>query len=442
MQDQHTAVDPRAVGALPDASPEVADLWDRATACAAGDLPAMGLHAGDRPCADVEVLAGVFAAVEYEVARRMHAATTSGALPLIGPGAVLTARDWSAPHARRLARTGALAAEHPTIGAAWAAGTITSEHVDAVARHTAPLTPQELAAVIHELTTHWGHWSPAAITRFVTAAARMLHPPTDPEPGQADAHTTRNLSFSQYGDSVLLSAALPRLEGETVIAAIDAWAEKLRTTADHTPTGARRADALVELVNTAASTGVLPTRGGLPVALTVTLEHTPAGDPIWTTNHGHHLTPAEQRFTACDPTITPVLVGRPEDPDCPQARRGTRATARPATGDHDRCPTTPTPAVRIAALAELLLRWAAVPPGRRTEQSHRDNRPTPRPSSPRRRLHHPRLPDTSRNLPNPPPHRMGRRRPFRPAQPRAPVLEPPSPGRPGHVVHRAGSSRY
>ena len=149
--DRRQVVDPRAVGSAGSASPEVADLWARATGVACGDLPGMGLLAGERPNADVEVLAGAFAAVEYELARRMHAATMAGSLPLVGPGAVLGARRWAVPHARRLARAGALAAAHPTLAAAWAAGIITSDHVDAIARNIGPLEPEELAAAIGEL---------------------------------------------------------------------------------------------------------------------------------------------------------------------------------------------------------------------------------------------------------------------------------------------------
>ncbi len=151
----------------------------------------MGLLAGDRPSADVEVLAGAFAVVEYELARRMHAATTAGSLPLVGPGAVLAARGWASPQARRLARTGALAAEHPTLAGAWAAGIITSEHVDAVARNIGPLTEDELAAVIAELGTRWGQWSPPMITRFVLSAIRLLHPPTDDRPGRRRGRRAR-----------------------------------------------------------------------------------------------------------------------------------------------------------------------------------------------------------------------------------------------------------
>ena len=132
------------------------DLWARATGVAGRDLPGMGLLAGERPTADVDVLAGAFAVVEYELARRMHAASTAGSLPLVGPGAVLGARGWAGPHARRLARAGALAAEHPTVAAAWAAGIITSDHVDAIARNVGPLEPDELAAVIERARPRCG----------------------------------------------------------------------------------------------------------------------------------------------------------------------------------------------------------------------------------------------------------------------------------------------
>jgi hypothetical protein len=365
IHDQRAVVDPRALGALPQASADVVAVWDRATACTAGELPGMGLHAGDRPTADVDVLAGAFAAVEYELARRMHAATTAGSLPLVGPGAVLAARGWASPQARRLARTGALAAVHPSVAAAWAAGIITSEHVDAVARNIGPLTDEQLAAVIAELGTRWGQWSPPMITRLMLSAIRLLHPPAPERPvgDEADAHTTRDLSFALLGDTVILSGTLPHLEGEAVIAAIDALAERLRSTADHVPAGARRADALVELVNAAATAGALPTRGGLPVSLTVTLEHTSLGDPVWTTSRGHLLTPSEQRFTACDPTLTPITVTTPgwrtpEEPadlgaHCPDTLEGLFDTNTP--------PTPPTPAARIAALAALLFDGPRIP---------------------------------------------------------------------------------
>jgi hypothetical protein len=230
------------------------------------------------------------------------------------------------------------------------------------------------------------------ITRFVLSAVRLLHPPADTGPArdEADAYSCRDLSFALLGDTVILAGTLPRLEGEAVIAAIDALAERLRSTADHVPAGARRADALVELVNAAATAGALPTRGGLPVALTVTLEHTRHGDPVWTTSRGHTLTPCEQRFTACDPTLTPITITTPgprtpEEPSgpgarCPDTLQGPYDAAGPArsgappedstapwAGTAEMSPTgptpttAPTPAARIAALAALLFDGPRIP---------------------------------------------------------------------------------
>ena len=78
-----------------------------------------------------------------------------------------------------------------------------------------------------------------------------------------------------------------------MIAAVEAFAERLRSEADHVPASARRADGLVALVNTAHATGSIPTRGGLPVSVSVTLESTALGDRVWTTSRGHTLTAAE-----------------------------------------------------------------------------------------------------------------------------------------------------
>ena len=112
-----------------------------------------------------------------------------------------------------------------------------------------------------------------------------------------------------------MSGNLPRLEGEAVIAAVEAFAERLRCEADHVPASARRADGLVALANAAHASGSIPSRGGLPVSVSVTLESTVLGDQIWTTSRGHTLTGAEQRFTSCDAMITPIVVDKGRCPD-------------------------------------------------------------------------------------------------------------------------------
>ena len=44
------------------------------------------------------------------------------------------------------------------------------------------------------------------------------------------------------------------------------------------------------------------------MSVSVTLDTTVLGDPIWTTSRGHTLTHAEARFTACDAQVTPILI--------------------------------------------------------------------------------------------------------------------------------------
>ena len=263
------------------ASPEVGQLWSQLSGVAGGALPGMGLGAGERPAADVEVLCSAVASVEFELARRMVAAAASGSLPLVGDGAMLLARGWSAGWARRLATAGAFAEAHPTLGQVWATGVVTSEHVHALARHADRLTADQMAAVIEELGPWWGQMSPLAVAHFVARVIRVLTPPSDPEAGEADAHESRSLSFALTSDSVILSGVLPRLEGEAVIAAVEAFAERLRSEADHVPASARRADGLVALVNAAHASGSIPSRGGLPVSVSVTLDiHRPGGSGV------------------------------------------------------------------------------------------------------------------------------------------------------------------
>lgn len=345
-------MDARAIGLLDDASREAARVWRDVRAAVEAGTPQMGLAEGDRPLADVEVLAGALASCEYLVATRMEAAAAAGCLPFGERGGLLAARGWSVAVSRRLSRCAALAGRFASLAAAWSAGIITSEHIDPLARVADRFSEEELAAVVEGLEAHWGAWSPSSVARFVAAAERMLHPPSDPSPDEADAHEGRSLAFSVLGDSVLLSGELPRVEGELVMAAIDALADRLRSTADHVPAGARRADALVQLVNDAHAAGALPTRGGLPVALTVTLDSTALGDPIWQTSRGHLLTPAEARWAACDAAVTPVLTSTEACGEAPVPGLG--LDAQPTTGRPPAAGVPPTAAERISALAAAL----------------------------------------------------------------------------------------
>ncbi len=241
------------------------------------------------------------------------------------------------------------------MAAAWAAGIITSDHVDAIARTSGPLEPDELAAVIEELAVLWGQLSPQAVATFVARVIRLLHPPPDPHPDEAGAYESRSVSFAVTSDAVILSGVLPRLEGEAVIAAVEAFAERLRCEADHVPASARRADGLVALVNAAHATGSIPTRGGLPVSVSVTLDTTILGDQVWTTSRGHTLTQAEARFTACDALVTPIVVDSENCPDDGADLLAAAGSSGLASSDPAGSDEPVSASARIAALAATLL---------------------------------------------------------------------------------------
>ena len=189
----------------------------------------------------------------------------------------------------------------------------------------------------------------------------------------------------------------PAWKGEAVIAAIDAFAERLRS--DRRPRPRRRAPrrrpgrAGQRRRTRPAS---LPDPRWAARGVDGHPGHTRLGDPVWTTSRGHTLTPSEQRFTACDPTVTPIAIDTGTCPDT-IADLGTCA-ADPAaglargSGDATAPVGSPTPGRgRIAALAAHPVRRTPDPAGRRTHRPDRHPRPAQGTGRPRRRMHHPRL---------------------------------------------------
>jgi hypothetical protein len=329
-------IDGRAAAMAPLADARVAGAWREVGELAVSEAPEMGLLAGERPAADVELLTSLAASAEYELARRMVLAEAAGGLPLPGPGAMLRARGWSPGSARRLMAAGQVAVRFPAVAEQWAAGVITAEHAAAIERHRGRLSDAQLEVALRGFEGRWGGLAPRAVGEVIAAVAAALYPPGDPSPDELAAYEARHLSFALTGDTVLLTGTLPRLEGEALLAVIDAFAESVRESADHVPAAARRADGLMAMAQVAAARGAVPMRGGLPVALTVTLSRTDQADVVARTSRGHRLTRAELRFACCDPTVTPVLIA----PNPGAAEDG--------TADHG--------TARILAIAEALLR--------------------------------------------------------------------------------------
>lgn len=285
---------------LPDVSNAVAGLAAAVRALTEEGVLPVGLDAGERPIADVRALIQALAQVEAILAMRMAAAEAGGSLPFLSAGGMASQSYWSRTRARSLSRAGHLANDRPDIEAAWLAGRITAEHVDAAAKGTTGLVTDRRDAVLDGLTALWGRVTPATVATYCARARAIVDPgPDDPDLRARKAHEARFLSFSVLDDTVHITGALPRLEGESLMNTIRGTSEKLRVAGDGLTAAQRRADALMHL----ASIGAVEGRAGTSAAVSITL----TADLDAVTGGGFRLTDADTRFALCDPALTPVV---------------------------------------------------------------------------------------------------------------------------------------
>ncbi len=364
----------------PDASPAVGELVDAVRNLIIEGVLPVGLDAGDRPVHDVAALLRAMAQLESVLAMRMAVAESSGSLPFLSAGGMASQAYWSRGRARALSRAGHLANRRPDIAEAWADGAITAEHVDTAARGVTGLADDRAGAVLDGLGRLWGQVTPATVATYCARARAIVAPPgEDPDERAQKAYESRFLSFSVLDDTIHITGALARLDGELLMNAIHANAQRMRVAGDGPTAAQRRADALVQLAagaptggggggrgggggggggrggggargggggaasparGNASPTGSLEVGGnaaegsvsssplglvaGTPISMTLT-----AGlDAV--TGSGYHLTPAETKFALCDPTVMAVLVEASSDPPTsvdPRSQRLARLTA-------------------------------------------------------------------------------------------------------------------
>ena len=236
-----------------------------------GDL-ATGAGLADR----VTVLARIAVIIDAEVGRSVVAADSCDVLPHAPVTQLQRHAGWSGPAASAVVAAARFAHRHPTVADLWRSGQVNTDAVAAIARGlrgvTATVEERFVAAVVAQLPK----LSVKGIKVLITQTLDHLHP----HDRDAQDHTDwdrRCLTSTRHGGMTMISADLPGLEGQAVLAALDALADSLRVDGDRATKGQRRADALITLVNRAASHGDLPaTRSGLPVATTVTIGITEA----------------------------------------------------------------------------------------------------------------------------------------------------------------------
>jgi hypothetical protein len=229
--------------------------------------------------------------------------------------------------AARLRRLGAFAKEHAAVAAAWAAGQVGEDHVAALRDGASKLHPRLRSDLVAQVLPHLPHVDARGARALVAYTADLLDP-TDQDQQEQSDHAARHLVWTTTpGGGMAFEGYLPTAEAAAFTAAISALAEALRVAGDGLSPGQRAADALVALVGRAAQDG-LPTGGGLPAALTLTVSLTEAArvarrDPAAFGTH-HRARPrsgamagnqpagdATVRFGLCCAAVTPVLAEEP-----------------------------------------------------------------------------------------------------------------------------------
>jgi hypothetical protein len=302
-------------------------LNDLAAACAA--IPALpspaGLGAADVLREQVSVLSRTVAGLQRELSLRMAALQEQDQAADVRGDAVRA--GMAGAQSARLRRLGTFAREHPAVERAWAAATVGEDHVAALRDGVAGLPPRLREELVEQVLPHLPDLDAKGARRLVAYTADLLDP-MDPDQEEQSDHAARRLAWTTApGGGVAFEGYLPTAEAEAFIGAIKALAEDLRVAGDGVSPGQRAADALAALVARATAHG-LPTGGGLPAALTLTVSVTEAArvaqrDPGAFGTHyrgrprsdsaagNRHAGDATVRFGVCCAAVTPVLVQEP-----------------------------------------------------------------------------------------------------------------------------------
>ena len=315
-----------------------------AVAAVAGLAVPDGLGAADVLGRQVDALAGAVGALQRQLAVRMAALEREG--PPISDVRGRATRAGVDERRSRLLRTlGLFAAQHPPLQAAWLAGAISQDQVQIVRggarRLSLPLARTMIDAVLPRLPELDTRATRTLIDHVVDQLA-----PAEPDLDEKHDHDARRLVWSRTPrGGIVLDGYLPAPQAEAFTAAVTALTESLRVDGDDLSTSQRRADALTALVERATAHG-LPTGGGLPPAMTLTVSLTEAQriaarDPNTFARHpiprprsrsrvgDHPAGDATVRFALCCAAITPILDAHTQPPA--PTTHGESAVAHPAS---------------------------------------------------------------------------------------------------------------
>jgi len=282
-----------------------------------------GLGAEPVLAEQVETLTAAVVVLQRELGLRMAALETQASGPTDLRGDAVRA-GLGGGQSSRLRQLGLFAAEHSLVREAWAGGSITCDQVAALRSACGQLpTPELRSTMLEQVLPYLPELDAKRSRRLIDFTVDQLDP-GDPDMEEQSDHAARYLAWSRAPDGgLVLDGYLPAAEADAFTRALDALVEDLRVAGDGLSPSQRRVDALSALVAIAGDKG-LPTGGGLPAVMTLTVSLTEAQrvaerDPV---KHGrqferqarggasigdHPAGDAAVRFGLCCGAVTPVL---------------------------------------------------------------------------------------------------------------------------------------
>ncbi len=234
-------------------------------------------------------LGRVRAVIDAEVGRTAAAAQAHDVLPYTPQTHLQREAHWSGHDAGAVVTAGRFVERHPELATLWRSGQVSTAVVALIARGLRGLTAATEEAFLAAVLDQLPRLSVRSVRVLLARTLDLLHP-QDAAAREQCEWDRRSLVATTHGGMTMIAADLPGVEGQAVMAALEALADSLRVAGDQTTGAQRRADALITLVNRAASEGKLPaTRSGLPVAVTMTVgvseaDRVAAGQPAGATS--------------------------------------------------------------------------------------------------------------------------------------------------------------
>ena len=217
-----------------------------------------------------------------------------------------------------LVREGRAIAVLPAVEAAFTAGVLTADQVDAIAVIATPENLHKAAAQGVDLAVVEQALVDVATTQPYTklqVAVGIYLAHLDADGREPDPTEERSLTLVQHPDGMVTGGlVLDQFGGEVVMTAVEAHAAASRTAGDERTRAQRCADALVQICANALATGSAPMLRTVPAQVLVMVDEKDLVDPgdgpgAGRSGTGARISATRTRRIACDSQVSRIVFG-------------------------------------------------------------------------------------------------------------------------------------